>query len=313
MMTEEITPEALISKKNTAPVAFTKLTLLIDKYGEDVIYCFVEGYDMPYYIPPVRFILEKEPVGIICGGKDNVINANRFIEDKSEYSKYTKRYFVDRDYTDNSNIPNTVCVTDGYAIENYYLTDSCVSKILENEFKINRVDNKEVFDKCILFYHDQHAKFEEGVLLFNAWYCCLHEDKQWAHTGVYLEDKFPSRWMECNVNRFYPHYSLTDIYAMYDQAPMIKPEVVAVKEDELRQKGWYYMRGKYEIQFLYIFLKYLHDEPKRDRVYTVQPCKIPFEQNTMISTFCQYADVPESLKSYIKQGCVLGKGTCSDK
>lgn len=302
MMTGEFTPEALIAKKNTAPVAFTKLTLLIDKYGEDAVYCFVEGYDMPYYITPIKYILNKEPVDIKCGGKDNVINANKYIEGKPEYSKYIKRYFVDRDYTDNSDIPNTVCITEGYAIENYYLTDSCVSKILKNEFKIDIVDNADIFDKCIEFYHDQHEKFEEAILLFNAWYCCLHEDDSWNHKDVSLEDKFPTEWMDCHINSFSYSYSLADIYAKYDKAPSIKPEVVEAKKEILKEKGWYYMRGKYEMQFLYTFLKYLHDEPKKARVYTVHPCKIPFEQNTMISTFCQYADFPESLRYYIELG-----------
>ena len=176
MTAEEFTPDVLAGKTHSAPVVFTKLMLLIDRYGQDAVYCFVEGYDMPYYMSPIRFALRKDPIEIPCGGKNNVLLANQDIESKSEYTHYIKRYFVDRDYTNNDSIPNTVFITDGYSIENYYLRDSCVSRILKNEFKIDEVEHKKNYQLCMDLFHEQHKKYIEGILLFNAWYCCLLED-----------------------------------------------------------------------------------------------------------------------------------------
>ena len=44
------------------------------------------------------------------------------------------------------------------------------------------------------------------------------------------------------------------------------------------------------------------NEPKKNRVYSVASCSLPFRKNTMISTFSQYADVTESLYRYIEKG-----------
>lgn len=298
----KFTPEALVLKSESAPVVFTKFTLLIDKYGEDVVYCFVEGYDMPYYLSPVRMLLCKEPIEVPCHGKDNVISANKFIENKPEYAHYTKRYFVDRDYTNNDAIPDTVYITDGYAIENYYLTDRCVSMILRNEFKFDIVDHVKEFDACIKLFHQEHEKFENAIILFNAWYCCLHQDASWNQKDVSLDATFPVAWLDCNIGSFIASYTLMDIQTKYPQAPIIAEEKISEMEEVLRAKGWFYMRGKYEMQFLFTFLQYLKNEPKKSRAYTVAPCSIPFYLNTMISTFSQYADQPESLRYYIING-----------
>ena len=131
------TPEALAKKRSEAAVVYSRFALLIPKYGTDVVYCFVEGYDMPYYRASIRNICRKEPVEIRCHGKASVIAANKYIEGREDCKMYTKRYFVDRDFDENKDLPESVFVTDGYAIENYYLSDKCVSNILETEFKIS--------------------------------------------------------------------------------------------------------------------------------------------------------------------------------
>lgn len=72
--------------------------------------------------------------------------------------------------------------------------------------------------------------------------------------------------------------------------------------DELRALGPFRSRGKYEMQFLFEFLSFIKNEPKKSRVYSVASCSLPFQQNTMISTFSQYAEVTESLYYYIENG-----------
>ena len=53
---------------------------------------------------------------------------------------------------------------------------------------------------------------------------------------------------------------------------------------------------------LFEFLRFIHNEPKKSRVYSVASCHIPFYQNTMLSTFSQYADVSDNLYRYIETG-----------
>lgn len=296
------TPEVLAKKAEDAAAIYTKFSLLIDQYGEEAIYCFVEGYDMPYYRAIVKNVCRKTPVEIRCKGKGNVIAANNYIESKEDCNQYSKRYFVDRDYDDNDTLPETIFITDGYSIENYYLSDNCVSSILETEFKISKIEHQINHTKCMDLFHTEHDKFFEGTLLLNAWYSKLYHHPDWDRSKVSLDANFPEEWLNLNIGNISHSYTLSDIEAKFDQAPKIDEDDVQRRKESLKKLGPFRSRGKYEIQFLCAFLHFIQNEPKKQRVYSVYSCSIPFHQNTMISTFSQYADVPERLYQYIEVG-----------
>lgn len=301
------TPDAFAQKRNEAAVIYSKLALLIPQYGEDAVYCFVEGYDMPYYRAIVRNVSRKEPVEIKCNGKSSVIAANKYIESKDDCAKYTKRFFVDRDFDNNDSLPDSIFVTDGYAIENYYLSDKCVSGILETEFKMSKAEYQEKHKKCMDFFHQEHDKFFEGTLLFNAWYYCLYHNPEWNRNDVSLDSTFPKEWLDINIGKISYKYSIADIEKKYDAAPKIEECDVFKRKEELKSLGPFRARGKYEIQFLFEFLRFIKNEPKKNRVYSVASCSLPFQQNTMISTFSQYADVSERLYKYIETGKIINE------
>ena len=302
-MTEQnFTPDALAKKRGEASVIYSKFTLLIPQFGEDAIYCFVEGYDMPYYRSIVQNVCRKVPVEIKCNGKSSVIAANIFIEAKEDCKRFTKRYFVDRDYDNNDSLPNTVFITDGYAIENYYLSDKCVSSILETEFKMSRADYHDEYTKCMDLFHSEHEKFLEGISLFNAWYSCLYNNPDWDRSDVSLDDSFPKEWLSLKIGDISYSYNLSDIEMKYNKAPHIDKSLIIEEKAKLQAKGYLFYRGKYEIQFLFEFLRFIQNEPNKSRVYSVASCSIPFYQNTMLSTFSQYADVTDKLYKYIETG-----------
>lgn len=296
------TPEALAKKRGDASVIYSRFALLIPKYGNTVVYCFVEGYDMPYYRATVRNVCHKEPVGIDCHGKAQVIAANKYIEGRSDCQSFDKRYFVDRDFDENDDLSDTIFVTDGYAIENYYLSDKCVSSILETEFNMSQAEHPENHAKCMELFHQEHNKFFEGTLLLNAWYSCLYQNPNWNRAEVSLDESFPSGWLDLRIGNITHNYSLADIEAKFNKAPKIEEEAVNKRKEELRALGYLRTRGKFEIQFLFAFLSFLKNEPKKSRIYTVTSCSLPFNQPSMISTFSQYADVTERLYGYIATG-----------
>lgn len=296
------TPEAFIKKRGEAAVIYSKFTLLIPQYGENAVYCFVEGYDMPYYRAIIRNVCRKEPVEIKCNGKESVIAANNFIETREDCKKYLKRYFVDRDFDNNEMLSDTIFITDGYAIENYYLSDKCVSSILETEFKISKVEHQANHIKCMSLFHQEHNKFFEGTLLLNAWYSSLYHNIDWNRTDVSLDISFPKEWLNLKIGNITHNYTLADIEAKFDKAPKLEKNTIIKKMEELRTLGPFRSRGKYEIQFLFEFLSFIKNEPKKKRVYSVASCSLPFQQNTIISTFSQYADVSDKLYHYIEIG-----------
>lgn len=302
MIDYNYTPEALSKKRGEAAVIYHRFTLLIPQYGEDAVYCFVEGYDMPYYRSIVRNVCRKEPVEIECNGKASVIAANKFIEEKDDSKKYVKRYFVDRDFDSNDTLPNSIFVTDGYAIENYYLSERCVSCILETEFKMSKVEHQDNHNKCMALFRQEHNKFFEGTLLLNAWYSSLYNDPNWKRSEVSLDISFPNEWINLKIGEIAHSYTLEDIENKFNKAPKIEEGIIMKRRDALRALGPFMSRGKFEIQFLFEFLSFIQNEPKKNRVYSVASCSLPFRQNTMISTFSQYADVTESLYRYIEKG-----------
>ena len=302
MADNNYTPEAFIKKRYEASVIYSKFALLIPQYGEDAVYCFVEGYDMPYYRATVRNVCRKEPVEIRCNGKESVIAANNFIETKEDCKKYIKRYFVDRDFDNNEMLSDTIFITDGYTIENYYLSDKCVSSILETEFKISKADHLVNHIKCMDLFHQEHNSFFEGTLLLNAWYSCLYHNQNWNRSDVSLGINFPNEWLNLKIGNITHSYTLTDIEAKFDKAPKLEENAIIKKMEELRALGPFRSRGKYEIQFLFEFLSFIKNEPRKNRVYSVSSCSLPFQLNTIISTFSQYADVSKELYYYIERG-----------
>lgn len=301
MMTDyNYTPDALAKKRDEAAVIYSKLMLLIPKYGKNAIYCFVEGYDMPYYRSIVHNVCRKDPVEIKCNGKGSVIAANKFIEAKGDCQDLTKRYFVDRDFDDNATLPETIFVTDGYAIENYYLSDKCVSGILNTEFKMS--EHPDYHEKCMELFHQEHNKFFEGTLLFNAWYRCLYHNKNWNRKDISLDEYFPADWLNLRIGNITYNYTLSDIKIKFSTAPPLEESAIVKSMNELKALGASRSRGKYEMQFLYEFLSFIKNEPKKNRIYSVGPCSLPFLQKTMISTFSQYAEVSDRLYQYIETG-----------
>lgn len=285
------TPEALSKRRGDAAAIYSKLTLLIPQFGKDVVYCFVEGYDMPYYRAIVHATCRKEPIEIKCNGKGNVIAANKFIEKKEDCKDLIKRYFVDRDFDNNDTLPDTIFVTDGYSIENYYLTDSCISSILQTEFKMSLADYAEKHAVCMDLFHREHTKFCEGTLLLNAWYRCLYQNPDWNRQDVSLGETFPKEWLDLRIENISFSYTLKDIEEKFDKAPKLDNAAVDRNKQELKALGYFRIRGKFEMQFLCEFLRFIQNEPKKNRKYSVASCSLPFQQNTMISTFSQYAYV----------------------
>lgn len=129
-----MSPEELLREiDNNDCVAFKLLVEEIGKHGYATPYCFIEGYDAPYYRKKVEAFSETIPVFISCGGKKGVVSGYNFISSKSAYSdSYKLLYFVDKDYDNNETLSDDIFITDGYSVENYYgSTDTMSSAAIE--------------------------------------------------------------------------------------------------------------------------------------------------------------------------------------
>lgn len=299
-----VTADELLDKAEEAPVLFMKFKAKVSSYGTSRIYCFVEDYDMPYYSALINALTVEEWTSIRCKGKEKVLEIHDYLKDMPTYNQYAKRYFVDRDFDDNSSLDNDIYVTPSYSVENFYLTDECMRKILETEYEIDPVDDEEIYNKTMTFFQTKREEFHQAVLLFNAWYACLHDEPSWNHDDVCLGDKFPKDLMTYSIEHPITYtYSMADIEAKYPDAINITAQKIEDKKQELKANLIYNLRGKYEIEFLYKFIAFLNqDAGTRARQFTKKKKNFNFGLDGALSAISQYATIPEDLKTYIKTG-----------
>lgn len=50
-------------------------------------------------------------------------------------------------------------MTDGYSIENYYLSEACVGAILEVEFKMSKAVCLDEYQRCMNLFRQEHRIF----------------------------------------------------------------------------------------------------------------------------------------------------------
>lgn len=208
---------------------------------------------------------------------------------------------IDADFDDNSSIDKHIYVTPCYSIENLYVDATVVSDILENEYKIRRTAPSGKHEKTLNLFKSELANFHSCILLFNAWYRTIKLKGIDSNNGVNLEDSFPSYLYKYQIKPTTTcKYSIRDIEKMFPKAPKTTAEEIERSKAYLANPKR--LRGKYEIQFLYIFLEFLNTDSITAREYTVLHRGITWDRKRMISSLEQYVPTPHDMRSYIKKG-----------
>ncbi|KAA6348170.1 hypothetical protein EZS27_004376 [termite gut metagenome] len=304
MEKNDFTPEGLLDKKQDTPtVCFTRFVLQTNVDGGNRLYCFVEGYDMPYYISRVENIGNIESYPIICDNKKNVINLYYDLKRREEYQKYKTAFFVDRDFDDNSDLLyEKIYVTPCYAIENLFVGTDCISKILKCEYNLIPGDGPE-YDRAMALYEQELKNFHNSVLLFNSWYACLKGKLAEGEKSVCLEDTLPTGFVTLEMKNVRQQYDLSKIMQKFQPLHVITQEEIDIKSKELSNDCVNNLRGKYELQFLTVYLEFLNIDSKGGHYYTKKKSGININKKKFISQFSQYGRTPDCLRNYIIERC----------
>ncbi|MDB9153270.1 DUF4435 domain-containing protein [Parabacteroides distasonis] len=292
--------EKLIKEKEEAiSVVFHRFILLKDTYS-DAFFYFVEGKDAPYYTYRVRTIVNsKDCIPIKCGNKEKTIKIHKILSSNPLYDKYKKAYFVDKDFDDNSKLSLDIYVTPCYSIENLYSTEKVLSEILKCEFDILPSDRE--YSSILQLFHKEQSKFHNATILFNAWYACIKSKNM--PIGVCLDEKFPKKFLTLKINNITYSYDIESIKSKYTEAPIISNNEIEIMKERLKSDLCFNLRGKYEIQFFYEFIKYLINDAneKGKQVYVKEKTKLNLDKAQILSQLSQYAITPECLMHYIQQ------------
>lgn len=293
-----VSPGVLLDKLDSSTVAYHKY---LDKKNNHSLFCFFEGrYDIDYYFDKIRLMYGEDFIDIDCHNKKNVLNVYDTI---SEYDhlKYKLAFFVDHDYEPFIDNPH-IFETDRYSIENYYCTIDVFTKILEHEFKIDTVSDD--YNKACTFFKDKFTSFHDAVGLYNA-FCYSVSNNKIDHDDKFFDgDMFPKEFILINndytVNATYNLENLRDKYKISQK--MIADEVIMNNFEKISSNPFGNYRGKNEIKFFIQLLCNLIRNANSCSKNKIIKSKVKFTINcvTFMSNYSKYADIPDSLKDYLK-------------
>lgn len=296
--------ETLRKSREKSQVAYQEFVLHTGK-GKDGLFCFFEGNDNGYYVPRIkRFTDNYHPIK--CGGRDKVLEVYRLINNHSEYDKYKKVFFIDRDFNEplpphNPPIFETPC----YSIENFYVSVDVFQEILKNELHLSEVS--EAFQVCMTLFRERQKQFHQATSLFNAWYACLIEIKNQTgnQTGVNLDDKLPKDFIDFTLDSVVQKYDVETIKQKFPKALEVSEDVLNTKLAEFTNcDQCKVFRGKYEMQFVVTIIELILQDSSKAQKYIQAKINFTFGEKLSneqaISIFSVYAETPETLKDYLK-------------
>lgn len=296
--------ETLRASRDKAQVAFQEFALSTREYPA-FLFCFFEGKDNPYYVPRIKRFTQKY-LPIKCGNRDSVLKVHELIINRSEYKKYKKSFFTDRDFnssTENPLIFETPC----YSVENLYVSVNVFREILINEFHLSSYADKTVIKNCLFLYAKRQEEFHEAVRLFNAWYSCLIDvrNKIGINTGVNLENKLPKQYVDITLQSVTSNYNFETIKQDFPDATEIDDNTLNSKILEFKNcDNSKIFRGKYEMQFLIKFIQLLLQDANTNRTIIGSKISYAFGDNLSnqqaINIFEGYAETPETLNEYLQ-------------
>ena len=304
---------AAVSSAGRSPqTVFITFCEEIRKHG-DGAYCFVEGYDEPYYRPRVTSQSNDKTVHFVKSyGKKIVIEFYELIQKKPEYDKYTKMFFVDSDYDDNSSLNSNIYRTPCYSVENFYINKSVIEGFTDNIIQLNEQDldmvkaanDAAIKKKMLDFFSEKKDEWLEAICPFCAWYKCV---KNASNTyNVKLDETFPSSYVEIQVeNRSFvienKGYDLAKLNADFNTSVSQSDYDNAL--EYIRTNKDYYIRGKYILQFIERLLSFWVANsklPKAQRDFSIKEINFNINKKRLMSDLSAYAQSPSCLAMYVQ-------------
>lgn len=295
-------PEELleISTKSSA-VAFHKFVLLCKGRDND-LFCFFEGQDSQYYSNRIKTISKRKYQPIPCGNKKNVIEVYEWLKDHSDYKKYLKAYFVDRDFDPtlaNDEIYETPC----YSVENFYVNSECLSEILKNEFSLTEIDN--TYQLILDLFNKELDCHNQCTILFNAWYAALKQKKykeKLSSTGVNLDEKLPKGFVCIKIGSISSNYNLNKIRTYFPEAINVTEEEVFAMQEKLNENCISdRLRGKFQLGFFCEFLRFLIEDANKNKKILTKRTKFNIDKANIYTQLSQYAITTNCLIKYLEK------------
>jgi len=304
---------SFLNKLNTAvqnPVANHIKFLTQYKKSEKSIHLFFEGEgDFSFYTGFVQTLIPKSHnmFYYLCEGKKNVYECYENVN-WSFYLKHRCLFFTDKDYDD---FVGSVRITDDnifetsfYSIENYVVVTPVLERFLR---EICHIHEEQLVIEILTKFEEQLTCFVRSLQLLSAW--SIYHRKIGSKlnlNNIELGDMFCfNDELELSIRNSIPDIIAhvenctkchTDI-AVWDDIKQIEQDLANI----LNHK--YYIRGKYELWFLFAFCKCTIDRliPKINlhrsrKKYKVQ---IQINEKNILEITAPRLIIPAEIKAFI--------------
>nr|WP_315035085.1 DUF4435 domain-containing protein [uncultured Chryseobacterium sp.] len=311
----------ILDEKFLTPSATYIKILSQYKTSDNTIFCLVEGVeDISFYRPFMEIYKEGVPIKyIVCNGKQNVIDNYNDI-DWDFYDKKRVLFFIDKDFDDYIGkeiiSDNNVFITDCYSIENYLVDERILEKFIIDNCLIT---NEEIIELTIENFKVQHIIYIKQLKMISAWmmFCrknnfnvSFNEIKMSDLFKIDNEGKLKKKTLSSYNSKFEylcdktntNHFNIGEIRHYYN-----------LIDRESKPKK--FIRGKYELYFMFMYLKYisenivneiskevkLHNKnaPKKDKI--IRPkITIQLQEENIFQILYNKTKVPEKLKAFIQ-------------
>ena len=294
---------------NSYSVKFLELTRMYSKNKENII-CIFEGQDEKYFSSRIDLKVGKDKWFCInSGGRKPVMDLYEAVSSHAVYSKANYYCFIDHDFQDwfENPEPTRIYITNGYSIENYYVTESCFKKVLSSEFGVTEFnEHKADFEKCIEEFNHRLEEFISFIYPFNCWIKAhrIMEYKKQACRGLNVQNIKTTALVDVSIDKVTKKYEdkPETVFKDYDNLQLCS---VALSEadDSLKAKDLsLYLRGKQQLDFFRLFLMKLKEDKvsKTPSIFSKKGrVMLSLSKDNCISELSQYADTPDCLLLFL--------------
>jgi hypothetical protein len=272
------------------------------------LHCFFEGADAKYFGLRIELIAKSEFIEYRCGGKAGVLRLLELIAASPSHAEQRVRFFVDRDFDPPEAHPDDarLYVTDGYSIENHYVTSTALTRILKGEYGLDPLDDEDelvaVVERCTTSLNG----FVEEVRQLNAWVAAVRtEERAGVHVGrLNLGSRSVANFVAPSLEGNKRKYALEDLPELFGMAGPAD-ETLAERLEALGQcDGLVAFRGKWMLEALRKYLDELqNDRRSKAPSYFARKGKaaLQLSKENLVSELSQYADTPDSLRAFLEE------------
>lgn len=289
----------------TAQSAYLDFTQRTELYNTHV-FCFYEGVDdSKYYKSRIEAKFDNiKLMKIIAGGKCELINLLKKIQSENN-KNVCMMFFIDRDF-DKSIYRfrnfygirdlDDIYETEGYSIENYYVSEYTIGKILDNEFNI--IEDEEDYKKCIRDFNVCLNEYNKIMLEFNA-ILFAYRRRKGVCNKLSFSDKKLKDFAKISLGQVKKSINYQDVIdRLLEESKIDKREFDISKKILIHNNMTNVFRGKNQLEFLVKFVDLLIEN--RREYFQRNNISVTISNNThKLTEFCNYAYTPDKLKNFI--------------